>query len=98
MSVKWLRRLKVVDRPYLTRMDGPGQPMLLAGGKAWRLTDVMEAKSVITRPSGGQRLSGWTPHSGSIWKTRVGTGVRFDTLYENGRRAVKARGPRFARG
>ena len=39
---------------------------------------------------GGQRLGGWTQHSGNIWRTQVGTGVRFDTLYENGRRAIKA--------
>jgi Malectin domain/Right handed beta helix region len=42
---------------------------------------------------GGQRITSWTPHTGNIWKAQVGTGVRFDTLYENGRRAVKARTP-----
>jgi Right handed beta helix region len=42
---------------------------------------------------GGQRVTGWTQHTGNIWKAQVGTGFRFDTLYENGRRAVKARTP-----
>ncbi|HEU4425974.1 MAG TPA: malectin domain-containing carbohydrate-binding protein [Pilimelia sp.] len=42
---------------------------------------------------GGQRVTGWTRHSGNVWRAQVGTGVRFDTLYENGRRAVKARTP-----
>ena len=58
VSVKWLRRLKVVDRPYLTRMDGPGQPIVMPDGKARHLATVMEAKSVITSPSGGHRLPG----------------------------------------
>jgi sulfane dehydrogenase subunit SoxC len=58
INVKWLRRLKVVDRPYLTRMDGVGQPTLMPDGKARQLQFVMEAKSVITFPSGGQQLPG----------------------------------------
>jgi sulfane dehydrogenase subunit SoxC len=58
INVKWLRRLTVVDRPYLTRMDGVGQPTLMPDGKARQLQFVMEAKSVITFPSGGQRLPG----------------------------------------
>src|SRR6266849_2758973 len=58
INVKWLRRIKVVDRPYLTRMDGVGQPTLMMDGKARQLQFVMEAKSVITSPSGGQQLPG----------------------------------------
>jgi sulfane dehydrogenase subunit SoxC len=58
INVKWLRRLTVVDRPYLTRMDGVGQPTLMPDGKARQLQFVLEAKSVITFPSGGQRLPG----------------------------------------
>jgi sulfane dehydrogenase subunit SoxC len=58
INVKWLRRLTVVDRPYLTRMDAVGQPTLMPDGKARQLQFVMEAKSVITFPSGDQRLPG----------------------------------------
>ena len=58
ISVKWLRRLTVVDRPYLTRMDGVGQPVLMPDGKARHLSFVMEAKSVITSPAGGAQLRG----------------------------------------
>jgi sulfane dehydrogenase subunit SoxC len=58
INVKWLRRITVVDQPYLTRMDGVGQPTLMPDGKARQLQFVMEAKSVITFPSGGQRLPG----------------------------------------
>jgi sulfane dehydrogenase subunit SoxC len=58
INVKWLRRIKVVDGPYLTRMDGVGQPTLMSDGKARQLQFVIEAKSVITSPSGGQQLPG----------------------------------------
>jgi sulfane dehydrogenase subunit SoxC len=39
-------------------MDGAGQPSLMPDGKARQLMFVMEAKSVITFPSGEQRLPG----------------------------------------
>jgi sulfane dehydrogenase subunit SoxC len=58
INVKWLRRITVVDQPYLTRMDGVGQPTLMPDGKARQLQFIMEAKSVITFPSGGQQLPG----------------------------------------
>jgi sulfane dehydrogenase subunit SoxC len=37
-------------------MDGVGQPTLMPDGKARQLQFVLEAKSVITFPSGGQQL------------------------------------------
>ena len=58
INVKWLRRITVVDQPYLTRMDGVGQPTLMPDGKARQLQFVLEAKSVITFPSGDQQLQG----------------------------------------
>lgn len=72
ISVKWLRRLTVVDRPYLTRMDTVGQPVLVRDGKARSLSFVMEAKSVITSPAAGQRLSGPGFHEirGLAWSGR----------------------------
>ncbi|MDQ0874649.1 hypothetical protein QFZ77_003308 [Paenibacillus sp. V4I3] len=44
---------------------------------------------------GGQPITGWSQHSGNIYKAYVGTGWRFDTLYENGTRAIKARYPNY---
>jgi sulfane dehydrogenase subunit SoxC len=58
VNVKWLRRLTVVDRPYMTRMETVEHAGLMPDGKARRLMFVMDAKSVITFPSGGQRLRG----------------------------------------
>ena len=58
VNVKWLRRIKVVDRPYMTRMESPDHTSLMPDGKARQFMFVMDAKSVITSPSGGQRLPG----------------------------------------
>jgi sulfane dehydrogenase subunit SoxC len=56
INVKWLRRLKVVDQPFMTRMETVEHADLMPDGTARRFTFVMEAKSVITFPSGDQRL------------------------------------------
>ena len=50
--------MTVVDRPYLTRMESRGQATLMPDGKARQFGFVMEAKSVIAFPSGGQQLPG----------------------------------------
>jgi sulfane dehydrogenase subunit SoxC len=58
VNVKFLRRIKVVDRPYMTRMESEDHTGLMPDGKARQFMFVMEAKSVITSPSGGQQLPG----------------------------------------
>jgi sulfane dehydrogenase subunit SoxC len=58
MNIKWLRRLKLGREPFETREETSKYTDLLPSGKARQFTFVMEAKSVITRPSGGQRLAG----------------------------------------
>lgn len=58
MNIKWLRRIKVVREPYQTREETSKYTDLMPDGKARRFTFVMEAKSVITWPSGGQTLAG----------------------------------------
>lgn len=58
MNVKWLRRLKLGKAPFQTREETSKYTDLMPDGKARQFTFVMEAKSVITRPSGGQRLAG----------------------------------------
>jgi sulfane dehydrogenase subunit SoxC len=47
-----------VDRPYMTRMESTGHASLMPDGMARQFSFVMEAKSVITFPSGGQQLGG----------------------------------------
>jgi len=57
-NVKWLRRIKVVDQPYMTKDETSKYTDLMADGTARQFTFAMEAKSVITFPSGGQKLAG----------------------------------------
>ena len=56
--VKWLRRIKAVDQPYMGREETSKYTDLMPDGKARQFTFVMEAKSVITFPSGRDQLPG----------------------------------------
>ncbi len=58
MNVKWLRRLKILDQPAMTRWETSKYTDLLADGTARQFTFAMDAKSLITRPSGGDVLRG----------------------------------------
>ena len=57
-NIKWLRRIKVVDKPTMTREETSKYTDLMPDGTARQFTFWMEAKSVITFPSAGQKLSG----------------------------------------
>ena len=56
--IKWLRRLDVSDKPFMTREETSKYTDLLADGKARQFSMDMEAKSVITFPSGDMKLPG----------------------------------------
>ena len=56
--VKWLQRIVVAKEPYQSRDETSRYTDLMPDGKARQFTFVMEAKSVITYPSGGQKLPG----------------------------------------
>ena len=58
ISVKWLRGLSAVREPYMVRDETSHYTDLMPDGTARIFTFMMEAKSVITFPSGGQRLQG----------------------------------------
>jgi sulfane dehydrogenase subunit SoxC len=72
MNVKWLRRLKVGHAPFYTREETSKYTDLLASGQARMFTFVMEAKSVITQPSGGMQIlaRGERPITGLAWSGR----------------------------
>jgi len=57
-NVKWLHSLKLTDQPYMARDETAKYSDLMPDGKARIFTYRMEAKSVITYPSGGQTLPG----------------------------------------
>src|ERR1700692_3934406 len=69
MNIKWLRRLRVAAEPTYSREETSKYTDLMPGGSAREFTFYMEAKSIITRPSGGQRLSapGFHEISGIAW-------------------------------
>ena len=56
--IKWLRRLELSDIPFQTREETSKYTDLLTGGKARQFSFTMEAKSVITFPSGDMKLPG----------------------------------------
>jgi sulfane dehydrogenase subunit SoxC len=57
-NVKWLHSLKLTDQPYMARDETSKYSDLMPDGKARIFTYQMEAKSVVTFPSGGQTLPG----------------------------------------
>src|SRR5499426_2924097 len=82
MSVKWLRRLKVVPAPIMTKDETSRYSDLQADGKSLMFTYPMHVKSVITQPSHGMTLKGaglyqmsglaWSGH-GAITKVEITT-------------------------
>ena len=91
ISIKWLRRLQLVDRPYMTREETSKYTDLMPNGEARQFTFAMDAKSVITRPSGGQRLDapGFYQISGLAWSGR-GRVRRVEVSTDGGRSWVEA--------
>ena len=69
MNVKWLRRLKVMAAPMMTKDETSKYTILLQDGKAWQFVFPLEVKSIITRPSPGIGLKepGFSEISGLAW-------------------------------
>jgi len=86
MSVKWLRRLKVVEAPVHSREETAKYTDLLPDGTARQFTFMMEAKSIITAPSGGQRIAGpgFVEIRGFAWSGR-GKVARVEVSVDGGR-------------
>ena len=85
ISVKWLRRIEVLDGPAMTRWETARYTDLMPDGKARQFTFVMDAKSVITSPSGGDTLRGAGVYeiSGLAWSGR-GAIRRVDVTTDGG--------------
>lgn len=71
-NIKWLRRIKVGNEPWQTREETSKYTDLMPDGIARQFTFIMEAKSVITAPSGGQTIpaTGIWEISGIAWSGR----------------------------
>lgn len=89
--IKWLRRLKLGTAPFMTREETSQYTDLMPDGTARQFTMVMEAKSVITSPSGGQTiLPGFIEIRGLAWSGR-GTITKVEVSTDGGRSWEQAR-------
>lgn len=72
INVKWLRRLHAADQPFYTKDETSKYTELQGDGKARIFTFEMDAKSVITSPSGGQKIAsqGFHEITGLAWSGR----------------------------
>ena len=72
MCIKWIRRLKAIDQPNMSRDETAKYTDPLPDGTARQFSFVMDAKSIITSPSYPAKLSGpgWWPVSGLAWTGR----------------------------
>ncbi len=94
--VKWLRRIEVGDAPYATKDESSHYVDLMPDGLQRQYTAIQEAKSVITSPSGGQRLknSGYYCITGLAWSGR-GSVKKVEVSVDGGRnwREAQIQGP-----
>ena len=86
MNVKWLRRLHVTAEPAYSREETSKYTDLMPDGTSREFTFYMEAKSIITKPSGGQRLTtpGFHEITGIAWSGH-GKIKRVDVSVDDGK-------------
>jgi sulfane dehydrogenase subunit SoxC len=83
--VKWLRRIKLVDEPNMSRDETAKYTDPLPDGTARQFSFVMDAKSIITRPAAPSRIErGWHEISGLAWSGR-GKIARVDVSTDGGK-------------
>ena len=86
MCIKWLRRLEVSDKPFMTREETSKYTDLMPDGKALQFSFSMQAKSVITYPSGEMLLQkpGFYEITGLAW-SGDGTVKRVEVSTDGGK-------------
>lgn len=91
INTKWLQRLHVIDQPAMTRDEAADYTDLLANGKSYKFSFAMDAKSLVTRPAGGQQLAGPGPYeiTGLAWSGR-GRIATVEVSTDGGRNWTKA--------
>lgn len=72
LHVKWLTRLELTAEPAMARNETARYTELLPDGRARMFTFVMQAKSLLTAPSAGMRLTapGYHELTGLAWSGR----------------------------
>jgi sulfane dehydrogenase subunit SoxC len=88
--VKWLRRIKLMDEPNMSRDETAKYTDPLPDGTARQFSFVMDAKSIITRPAAPSRIArGWHEISGLAWSGR-GKIARVDVSTDGGENWIAA--------
>jgi sulfane dehydrogenase subunit SoxC len=94
--VKYLRRIEVGDKPYGTKDEAIHYVDLMPDGTHRQYTSIQECKSVITTPSGGQKLlsPGFYNITGLAWSGR-GKITAVDVSTDGGKswKTAKLQGP-----
>lgn len=84
-NVKWLRRLELSDKPFMTREETSKYTEPFANGTARMFSFAMDARSLITSPSFPRTLErGWVEINGIAW-TGAGKIRRVDVSTDGGR-------------
>ncbi|MBV1703058.1 MAG: sulfite dehydrogenase [Hyphomicrobiales bacterium] len=91
MWVKWIRRIKVGDEPFMTHEETAKYTSLMKDGRSRMFTWPMDAKSVITSPApeAPWMSKGQNVISGIAWSGR-GTIKQVDVSLDGGKNWVKA--------
>jgi sulfane dehydrogenase subunit SoxC len=83
-NIKWLRRLKLGDQPFMTREETSKYTEVLKDGRARQFSFVIDARSIITSPSYPQRhRRGWNEIRGLAWSGR-GKIARAEVSFDEG--------------
>jgi len=90
-NVKWLRRIELADRPFMTREETSKYTDPLADGTARQFSFVFDARSIITKPAYPETIEpGWVEIRGIAWSGR-GTIARVEISSDGGRSWTNAR-------
>lgn len=91
INVKWLRRLELGTKPWMTRWETAKYTDPLPNGTARRFTLEQDAKSIITSPSHPDTITarGWHAISGLAWSGR-GRITRVEVSTDGGKRWADA--------
>ena len=90
-NVKWLRRIELSDRPFMTREETSKYTDPMADGTARQFSFVFDARSIITSPAYPDVVEpGWIELRGIAWSGR-GTIARVDVSTDGGRTWEAAR-------
>lgn len=93
VNVKWVHRIELSDQPAHTKDEAGLYTEVLADGRIERFSFTMEVKSLITHPSGRQRLKepfGYLEISGLAWSGR-GRITRVEVSVDGGKGWTEAR-------